>query len=81
VATLMGREQAAAELRAEALTAYSRQYVLRRNVADSTGLGERVWTNDSNELACFVSELEAGQVFNQRYGRIGRSAGSSWLFR
>ena len=27
------------------------------------GLGATVWTNDANEQACFVSELEAGQVF------------------
>jgi hypothetical protein len=60
----MGREQAAGEHRAEALTAYSRQYVLRRDVAGSTGLGASIWTNDSNELAGFVSEPEPGQVFN-----------------
>jgi hypothetical protein len=41
VATLLGREQAAAEHRAEALTAYSRQYVLGRDVVDSTGLGRK----------------------------------------
>jgi succinate-semialdehyde dehydrogenase/glutarate-semialdehyde dehydrogenase len=27
------------------------------------GLGASVWTNDPNEQACFVNELEAGQVF------------------
>jgi succinate-semialdehyde dehydrogenase/glutarate-semialdehyde dehydrogenase len=27
------------------------------------GLGASVWTNDANEQACFVSELEVGQVF------------------